>query len=121
MGLDPYGVAALVDELAAQGIEDEAMSAIRQGAALSPAVWGLERKLADGTAVHSGQPLLGWAIGNAVAEQRGNAVLITKQTAGRTKIDPLVALFNAAMLMQRNPAASRRDLSAFLARPVMVA
>ena len=121
VGLDPYGVAALIDELAGHGIDDEQMSAIRQGAALSPAVWGLERKLADGTAVHSGQPLLGWSIGNAVAEQRGNAVLITKQTAGKTKIDPLIALFNAAMLMQRNPAASRRDLSAFLSRPVMVA
>ena len=103
VGLDPYGVGALVDELAERGIEGELLSAIRQGSALSPATWGSEIKLKNKTLLHGGSRLMAWCVGNAKTEVRGGAVLITKQSAGRAKIDPLVALFNAAMLMSQNP------------------
>lgn len=105
VGLDPYAIAALVDELVSRQITDEQMSAVKQGAALSPASWGFEIKLKNRTLRHPGQPLMSWSVGNAKAETRGSATLITKETAGRAKIDPLVALFNAAMLMARNPSA----------------
>lgn len=103
VGLDPFGVAALIDELAERNIEGELLAAVRQGSALSPATWGTEIKLKNGTFWHTGSRLMAWCVGNAKAEVRGGAVLITKQSAGRAKIDPLVAMFNAAMLMSRNP------------------
>ncbi|UTV39240.1 hypothetical protein MYG64_26310 (plasmid) [Ensifer adhaerens] len=67
------------------------LTAIRQGAALSPASWGIEIKLKNKTFWHAGSRLMAWCFGNAKTEVRGDAVLITKQTAGRAKIDPLVA------------------------------
>lgn len=114
IGLDPYAVGALVDELAQVEIEGEMLSAVRQGAALSPSTWGFEIKLKNKTLRHGGQPLMTWCVGNAKAETRGGAVLITKETAGRAKIDPLVGLFNAGMLMSRNPTAQGAGWNDFL-------
>ncbi|MNS00524.1 Phage Terminase [compost metagenome] len=115
IGLDPYGIGALVDELAMRKIEGEILSSIRQGAALSPASWGLEIKLKNRTFRHGGSRMMNWCVGNAKAVVRGGAVLITKESAGRAKIDPLVAVFNAAMLMSRNPEARGDGWNEYLA------
>jgi phage terminase large subunit-like protein len=118
LGLDPYAIGPLVDELASRGMTGTLLEGIRQGAALSPAQWTLERKLKDKTVLHGARPLMAWVVSNAKVEQRQNAVLISKQVAGRAKIDPLVALLNAAMLMQRNPQASG-NIGDFLSGAVM--
>lgn len=115
IGLDPFGIAALIDELALRKIEGDLLSSIRQGSALSPASWGLEIKLKNRTFRHGGRRMMSWCVGNAKAQVRGGAVLITKESAGRAKIDPLVALFNAAMLMSRNPEARGDGWNDYLA------
>lgn len=106
VGLDPWGIGQIVDELAERQVPQTTLVGIKQGVALTPAIQTVERKLADGTMTHCGQALMAWAVGNAKVETRGSAVTITKETAGRAKIDPVVATFNAAMLMARNPVAS---------------
>ena len=112
IGVDPAGIGALVDALEGAGFSvntDEGPGAIvpvHQGAAnMFSAINTLERKLEAGTAAHGGTRLMAWCVGNAKAEQRGNAVMITKSSAGRAKIDPLIAALVATKLMERNPEA----------------
>lgn len=104
VGVDQVGIGAIVDAIIARGIAIDRVCAISQGWRLTGAIKTTERKLAARALVHGGSRLMNYCIGNAKAEARGNAILITKQAAGRAKIDPLAATFNAVDLMSRNPA-----------------
>ncbi|WP_137898339.1 terminase TerL endonuclease subunit [Sphingomonas sp. 2SG] len=106
IGLDPAGVAAIVDELAANDFDDKMLKAIPQGWRLGSAIKGLARKCAARTVRHAGTALMTWCIGNVKQEPRGaNGVAITKQSPS-AKIDPAAAMFSAAMLMSLNPEAA---------------
>ncbi|MFG6514429.1 terminase large subunit [Sulfitobacter sp. TB366] len=120
IGLDPEGVAAIVDALEAEGIPADMLASVSQGYKLTGAIKGTERKLFDKSLSHAGQALMAWCVANAKCEARGNAVVVTKAVSGAGKIDPLMAAFNAVSLMSLNPQpAARVDLSGFLSNPVM--
>lgn len=111
IGVDKLGLPGLVEELLDRGFktidEQGEITGISQGGYLNPAIIGAERKLSDKTLVHAGQRMMAWVVGNAKVELKGSSRAITKQAAGKAKIDPLVAAFNAVMLMARNPEPKR--------------
>jgi phage terminase large subunit-like protein len=101
VGIDPAGVGVEVGEaLEAHGVPKELIVAVGQGYRLMPAYTTLERRLDRQQLAHAGQPLMRWAVRNAKRSERG---LITKAASGTGKIDPLVALANAAMVMNESP------------------
>jgi phage terminase large subunit-like protein len=108
IGVDAAGIGDIVDELLsdARGFVMEHIMGISQGWRLNGAIKTVERKVAGRELLHAGQPLMAWSVSNAKAEPKGNAVSITKQMSGSAKIDPLMALFDAASLMALNPAAT---------------
>lgn len=111
IGIDKLGLPGLTDELISRDFElaenEGTIIGVGQGGFLNPAIMGMERKLNDGTLIHAGQPIMVFCVGNAKIELKGSARAVTKQVSGKAKIDPLVASFNAAMLMARNPQAER--------------
>ncbi|MBN9674634.1 terminase large subunit [Salipiger bermudensis] len=106
IGMDPEGVGSIIDDLVAEGFEIDDIRAISQGYKLNAAIKTAPVKLKNGSMVHSGQRIMTWCVGNAKTEARGNAVIVTKAQSGSAKIDPLMAMFNAVMLMSWNPVAS---------------
>lgn len=108
IGMDPNRVAPLLDAIEAAGMSspsegDGLVAAVTQGGVIGGAAITAERRLNERTLLHADQAIVAWAVGNAKVEQRGNYVLITKQAAGAGKIDPLMALLDAAYLMGLNP------------------
>ncbi len=102
-GVDIHGIGAILDAIVERGVEQERVVGISQGWKLTGSIKTVERKLAEGAMVHGGAPMMNWCCSNAKVEPRGNAIAITKQAAGFAKIDPLMAVFNAAALMALNP------------------
>ena len=103
VGVDPNNVAALFDAMQEAGIADDQIKRLIQGKGLQPGLFGLELKLDDGTLWHADQQMMNWVVGNAKIEPLGNYVIVTKQISGRAKIDPFIALMQAAILMSWNP------------------
>ena len=62
-----------------------------------------ERRLANGTLLHSGSGLMAWCVGNVKIEPTATAIRATKMNAGDAKIDPWAAAMNACDVMSTNP------------------
>jgi phage terminase large subunit-like protein len=105
VAVDPNNIAALIEDLTTRGMTEPMLKRLIQGKALSPAWWGIENKIFDGTFVHCGSAMLAWCVGNAKVKPEGNGIVITKQVSGRAKIDPVIAMGQAAILMSWNPVA----------------
>lgn len=114
IGLDAAGIDLLLDALGSRGLAPPLVVPVPQGWKLQSAISGVPLRLEAGTLVHGGQPLLNWAVGNAKQRLRGSNYVVEKELAGAAKIDPLIALFNAAMRMRENPQAhSSQNMNSF--------
>jgi phage terminase large subunit-like protein len=109
IGLDPAGMLDTPAELGFCGGLDEVAAFVTQGYKHSGRAWTLERKLKDKTLRHSGSAMMAWCVGNAKVVQQGNAIKIDKEVAGKAKIDPLIASFNAVELLGRNPVSANAE------------
>lgn len=105
VGVDAAGIGAIVDDLAELGITQDAslLDAVRQGIALMGAIKTIEIKLADYSFRHAGSALMAWCVGNLRVVPTPTAMRVARDEAGFGKVDPLMALFNAAHLMSLNP------------------
>jgi phage terminase large subunit-like protein len=105
VGVDAAGIGAIVDALAGIGVTQDAetLDAVRQGIALMGAIKTIERKLADRSFRHGAQELMSWTVGNLRVVPTPTAMRIGRDESGFGKVDPAMALFNAAHLMSLNP------------------
>lgn len=111
VAVDPAGLGELIETLAEIDVTQEAGNLIGapQGYAMMNAIKTTERKVANGTLKHSGQPMMNWCVGNLKIEPTATAIRASKQNAGDAKIDPVMALFDAVTVMIRNPAGDTKS------------
>jgi phage terminase large subunit-like protein len=105
VAVDPAGLGELVDGLATIDVTQEAgnLKGVPQGFQMMNAIKTCERKLAGGTLRHAPSKLMSWCVGNLKIEPTATAIRATRQGAGQNKIDPVMAMFDAAMAMTANP------------------
>lgn len=103
IGVDAAGITAIVDALTEGGVDIEQIRTVAQGWKLNGAIKTTERMVAGGELVHCGAPIMAWCVQNARVNTNGNAISISKQIS-TGKIDPLMALFDAIVMMGLNPA-----------------
>ncbi len=120
IGLDPQGVADLIDAMAAADIADDQMAPIGQGFRLMSAIVGLARKLKFNQVVHDGSPMMAWCVSNTKEEKGRQSVMITKNASASAKIDPFMAGLNATKLLELNPVAGGSKRSVYEDRDLVI-
>lgn len=124
VGVDSWGMGALVDALVAAGFDPGdavarragQISPVRQGVGLTGTIKTAEFKLGDRMLRHDGSALMAWCVSNARAELKGSNVYISKQMAGAGKIDPLIAMLNALQMLEAGPVANDDEPSVYETR-----
>jgi phage terminase large subunit-like protein len=122
IGVDAWGMGPLVDALVAAGFDPGDAVAkragqivpIRQGVGLTGTIKTAEFKLGDRMLRHDGSALMAWCVSNARSELRGSNLYISKEAAGSSKIDPLIAMLNAVQLLETGPEAVGGELQVFV-------
>lgn len=112
VGVDRIGIGAIVDALNEIGVnqegDDHELDSVSQGIALMGAIKTLEIKLADYSFCHCGSEMLAWCAGNLRVVQTRTAMMVARDESGFGKVDPFMALADAAHLMALNPSAERK-------------
>lgn len=110
IGVDQACLGQLVTVLAERGFSfgtgESQIQAVGQGWRLTGVINTVQRKLWGKQITHGAQPMMAWCVSNARAIQKGNSVLIDKAVSGKAKIDPVIAMLNAAKMMERAPEAA---------------
>lgn len=102
---DTYGLADIKMALVEAGIPEDTIGYVAQGYRLNGVIRGAEAKIVDGQFLHGGTGLMNYCMSNVKAVLRGNNIVIEKQQAGTSKIDPVLAMLNACAVMATNPEA----------------
>lgn len=122
VAVDPAGLGEFIEALAEIGInqEDGQVIGAPQGYAMMNAIKTTERKLANGTLKHAPSSLMAWCVSNLKIEPTATAIRATKQNAGDAKIDPVMALFDAAVVMVKGPEPGGGGPSVYEERELLV-
>jgi phage terminase large subunit-like protein len=90
---DPYNASQWAQEMESDGYT---MVEIRQGVkTLSEPTKNLRELVVSGQLIHDNNPVLTWAVGNAVIRQDHNENIMLDKDKSSDRIDPIAALINA--------------------------
>ena len=108
VGVDPAGLGAIVDGLNRIGVTEDfdLLTGVRQGSGLGAAIDTVDRMLTSYRLLYAGSPLIDWCVANLIMVPTWQGKRVSREAAGYAKIDPAVAMFNAAHLMSFNPEAA---------------
>jgi phage terminase large subunit-like protein len=97
VGIDNYCAPGLTEALTNAGIPEDVVQTVPQAGHLTPAIYQVERWLADDHLRHNGTALMALNVFNAVLTRgRANSVSISKASVvGSDKIDGVAAMLNA--------------------------
>jgi phage terminase large subunit-like protein len=97
---DPWNASMFAQEMEEEGYT---MVEIRQGMqTLAPATKHFREEVYKGNVVHNNNPVINWALGNAVTRQDANENFMLDKSKATDRIDPIASIINAhVMAMKR--------------------